>query len=113
MSRSITVAIEGPGASQALAELLALPGLQGEARPVERGTVYRDGGLLAAIGAIVGIVGGVASAVSSIIAWREKWKAAHDTRRLSIVIEDARGNRLSLDDATPEQITAALQTLTG
>lgn len=67
--------------------------------------------MLVAIGTIVGIVGGIASVVSSIIDWREKWKAANQAQRLSVVIEDGRGNRLALDSATPEQITAALQTL--
>jgi hypothetical protein len=109
---AVTVAVDGPGAHRALEELLSITGIVGEVRPAEPPKkVMRDGGVLAAIGAIVGIVGGVSSIVSAIIEWREKWKQAHESQRLSVVIEDANGNRISLDRATPEQITAALQTL--
>jgi hypothetical protein len=136
MSSSISITIEGPDANRALDELLAITGIVGEARarpgaasrvmrgggvpdewvrgggaPAVRGEVTRDGGLLAAVGAIVGLVGGVAPVVSSIIDWRDKWKKAHQDRRLSVVIQDAKGNRISLDDATPEEIAAMLKTL--
>ena len=103
MSRSITVTIKGPHSARALNEFLAIPGIEPE--------VMRDGGMLAAVGAIVGIASGVASVVASIVAWREKWKKKHESQRIDAVIEDARGNRLSLDDATPEQITAVLKSL--
>lgn len=111
MSQSIAIAIEGPEAGRALDELLAIVGIQGHAQPREPGVVYRDGGVLVAVGAIIGIAGGVAQIVSSIIDWRERWKKAHENRQLSVTIEDARGNRLALDNASPEQITAVLQTL--
>jgi hypothetical protein len=111
MPQSITIAIEAPEADRALDELFAIAGIQGRTQSVEPGPVYRDGGVLLAIGAIVSIVGGVAQIVSSIIDWRERWKKAHENKQLSVTIEDARGNRLALDKATPEQITAVLQTL--
>jgi hypothetical protein len=112
MPQPIAIAIEGPNAGRALEELFAIVGIEGESQPVvERGEVYRDGGVLVAVGAIVGIVGGVAQIVSSIIDWRERWKKAHENKQLSVTIEDARGNRLALDKASPEQITAVLQTL--
>ena len=110
----ITVTVDGPGAHRALEELLSITGIVGEVRRAEPPKqVMRDGGVLVAVGAIVGIVGGVSSIVSHIIEWRDKWKQAHENERLSVVIEDASGNRISLDRATPEQITAALQTLQG
>jgi hypothetical protein len=114
MQKTIAVAFEGPGAQRALDEFLAIAGIVGEAQPVQPvdpDRVARDGGVLAAIGAIVGLVGGIAPIVSAIIDWRAKWKSAHQSQRLSVVIEDARGNRISLDHATPEQIAAVLQTL--
>jgi hypothetical protein len=110
-SQSIAVAITGPDADQALADLLGIAGIQGEAEPVTRDENERDAGVLVAFGAIVGIAGGIASLVSGIIEWREKWKRAREGRRLSVVIEDAKGSRVSLVDATPEQIAAVLQTL--
>lgn len=91
--------------------MLNIAGIQGKARPVEQDENKRDGGVLVAIGAIVGIAGGVVSIVDQLIDWREKWKKADEAKRFSVVIEDANGNRLALDSATPEQITAALQTL--
>jgi hypothetical protein len=138
MSSSISITIEGPDAKSALDELLAIAGIVGEARPrarpgagsrvmrgggppvarmrdgdvpVARGEVTRDGGLLAAVGAIVGLVGGVAPIVSSIVDWRDRWKKAHQDQRLSVVIQDAKGNRISLDHATPEEIATMLQSL--
>lgn len=111
MSQSIAIAIEGPDADRALEEFLTIAGIEGNAEPVEVGHAYRDGGALVAIGAIVGIAGGLAQIVSSIIDWRERWKKARENKRLSITIEDARGNRLTLDKASPEQITAVLETL--
>lgn len=111
MSKIITVAIEGPGADRALGELLTIAGIQGNAQPVEPDEIERDGGVLVAIGAIVGVAGGIVSIVDKIIEWREKWKKAGEARHLSVVIEDANGNRLALDGATPEQIAAVLQTL--
>ena len=112
MSNSIAITIDGPGARQALDELFAIDGIVGEPRAAEQPRrVTRDGGLMVAIGAIVGIVGGVTSVVSHILEWRAKWKQAHASQQMSVVIEDARGTRLSLDDATPEQITSVLKSL--
>jgi hypothetical protein len=114
VQKNITVAVEGPGASRALDELLAIAGIVGEAQPpepVDPTRVMRDGGALLAIGAIVALVDSVTSIVSAIIDWRDRWKSAHQDRAPRVVIEDARGNRISLENATPEQITAALQTL--
>jgi hypothetical protein len=111
MPEPIVIAIEAADAGRALDELLSIAGIQGSVQSVEPGPVSRDGGVLVAIGAIIGIAGGVAQIVSSIIDWRERWKKANENKRLSVTIQDARGNRLALDKATPEQITAVLETL--
>lgn len=113
MSSWFNVSIEGPHASYALAEFLAIDGIEGDAGAAPRGRVRRDASLLEAAGAIVGITGGIASVVTQILAWRETWRRRGEAERFSVVIEDAAGNRLALDRATPEQITAALQTLSG
>ena len=91
--------------------MLTIAGIQGIAQPVEPAEIERDGGVLVAIGAIVGIAGGIVSIVDKLIEWREKWQKADEAKHLSVVIEDADGNRLALDRATPEQIAAVLQTL--
>ena len=111
MTRTIKIAIEGPGADLALDEFLSMAVIQGEAMPVDQGEIHRVVGTLAAIGIIVGIVGGTASVVDTIIKWREKWQGPENTQRLNVIIEDGKGNRLALDKATPDQITAALQSL--
>lgn len=113
MSNQFNISIEGPQARDALAEFLAIDGIEGESGPARRGPLRRDAGLLEAAGAIVGITGGIASVVTQILAWREKWRGRREAERFSVVIEDAAGNRLALDRATPGQITAALQTLSG
>jgi len=110
MAGILKVAIEGPGADSALEDLLGIPDIHGHIEPVQEEEATRDGGVLLAIGAIVGIASGVATLVDKIIAWRERWNKSAETKRLSIVIEDAKGNRLALDSATPEQIAAALST---
>ncbi len=111
MSRTITIAIEGPSADLALSELLSIAGIQGEAQPVDQDEVHREGGTFVAIGAIVGITAGIVSTVDKIMEWWEKWKKTQEAKRLDVVIEDGKGNRLALDSATPEQITTVLQTL--
>lgn len=111
MPGTITVAIEGDGAARALEELLAIPGLQGSAQPDVGDDPTKDGGVLAAIGIIVGIASGAVTIADKIIAWRDKWKKEADAKRLSVVIQDAKGNRFTLDRATPELVAAALQTL--
>lgn len=105
MSRPLTVTVKGPDSTRALGEFLAIPGIDGHPETM------RSAEVVPAIGAIVGIVSGVVSIVAKIIEWREKWKKQNAPQRLDAVIRDARGNELSLDDATPEQITAVLKSL--
>jgi len=111
MQKHIGIAIQGRGASRALDELLAIPGIEAVRHtPPPPKVVYRDAGLLSAVGEIVGIAGGIAGIVSAIIEWREKLKARGGSQ-LDVVIEDARGNRLLLRSATPEQLTQVLQSI--
>ncbi|HYJ81124.1 MAG TPA: hypothetical protein VEW03_16035 [Longimicrobiaceae bacterium] len=113
MSKSIAIAIEGLGAHQALEDFLTIPGIQGTVQSTDRDEVYRDGGLLVAVGAIVGIAVGVAELVSKIIDWRDRLKKDDATHQLNVVLEDTKGNRIMLDRASPEQIADVLQALQG
>ena len=113
MSKGILVGIEGSGAEQALNELLALPGIEGyrlEAEPLEPD---REPVTLATVGLIVAIAAGVSTVANNLVQLREKWRKAGETKHLSVVIEDLRGNRLRLDSATPDQIVAALGSIAG
>lgn len=105
MSRPLTVTVKGPDSTRALGEFLAIPGIDGYPETM------RSAELVPAIASIVGIAGGAVSIVAKIIEWREKWKKQNESQRLDAVIRDARGNELSLEDATPEQITAVLKIL--
>jgi len=111
MQKHTTVTIEGPSASRALDELLAIPGIEATRDTPAPKVVYRDAGVLSAVGEIIGIVGGIAGIVSAVIEWREKWLKGRGGERLDAVIQDAHGNRLLLRSATPEQLTQALQSL--
>jgi hypothetical protein len=113
MQKNITVSVEGPGANRALDEFLAIAGIVGEEQRADPRRVTRSPEVLTAIGTIAGFVGTIAPIVAAILDWRERWKRAHDNRRLNVVIEDANGNRISLDQATPDQITDVIQSLQG
>lgn len=110
MSLELKLAIEGPHADRALEELLAIPGIEGRVATADPHTIHR-GEVLVAIGAITAITTGIVTIVDKVLFWRDKWKKDQAAKRLSVFIEDARGNRLALADATPEQLTAALNTL--
>lgn len=110
MVRALKIAVEGFHAGRALEELLAISEVQGSVENTESEAIRRDG-VLVAIGIIVAITSGTVTVVDKIIAWRDKWKSDKEAKHLNVVIEDAHGNRLALDGATPEQIAAALTTL--
>jgi hypothetical protein len=105
MQKHTTIAIEGPNASRALDELLAIPGLEANRLTPAPKVVYRDAGLLQAIGEIISAAGGVVGIVTAVLEWRKKWLEGRGSERMSAVIEDARGNRLLLKNATTEQLT--------
>jgi len=111
MSNSIAISIDGPGAREALDEFFAIAGIVGQPWLAEQPRpVTRDGGgLLEVVGRIIGIVGTTVPIAANIIKWYANRKRTE--RRFHAEIEDAQGNRISLDDATPEQIASALQTL--
>jgi hypothetical protein len=109
MQKHTTIAIEGPDASRALDELLAIPGIETTRNTSHPTVVYRDASFISVAGEIVGIVSGIASIVDLIIEWREKWLKGRGSERMSAVIEDTRGNRLLLQSATPEQLTEVLK----
>ena len=111
MPKSISVGIGGDEAARALDELLAIPGIRGSADPSDASGPTRDGGLLAATATIVGIIGGAVAIAAQIIAWRDQWKKRAGATRLDAILEDAKGNRVILDNATLEEVTAALETL--
>lgn len=111
MQKQIQIGIQGPQSSECLSELLALPGLSGKAEPVDDTPLRSAAEVLTAVGVIFGILGNAAGIAMHIALWRDKWKARQPATALSVVIEDATGQRWSLHDASPEQIVAILQTL--
>ena len=112
MTKSITIAIEAVDADQASAELSAIDGVVAEDQtPTATGNARDAGATLVAIVAIVTITRGVVEIADKIINWRDKWKQANAGKPLGGVVQDTRGNRIRLDDATKEQIAAALRSM--
>ena len=109
MTGELKVAIQGHGAQAALAELQSLPGLRVHVEPRDPTLFTR--GLMETVVAIVGLASTAVTITDKILAWRDHLKAREETKGLNVVIEDAKGNRLTLDHATPEQVAAVLETL--
>ena len=67
--------------------------------------------MLVTIAAIISITSGTLTIVDKIVTWWGMAKKNAEAKQINAVIEDANGKRLLLDGATPEQIKAALETL--
>ncbi len=110
MSGPLKISVEGPNAHHVLAEFLAIPGIQGRVEPPV-GAQNADSSILAAIAAIVGFGADLASLVGLIVEWRDRVKKSPEAHQLDVVIEDAHGNRITLLNSTPEQISSVLASL--
>ncbi|MEH2377673.1 MAG: hypothetical protein V7K27_02035 [Nostoc sp.] len=103
----IQVGIEGEGAPAAAEALLEIPGISGSYEvPMQRE------GTLAAIATIIGIVGGVAALAEQIRKWYQEWHKSHPGKQFDVEIFDpASGNRILLEEATIEEITEILKSI--
>ncbi|MBW4684879.1 MAG: hypothetical protein KME40_07210 [Komarekiella atlantica HA4396-MV6] len=103
----IQVGIEGEGAPAAAAALLEIPGISGSYEvPTQRE------GTLAAIATIIGIVGGAVALAEQIRKWYQEWHKSHPGKQFDVVILDPdTGNRILLEEATIEEITEILKSL--
>lgn len=103
----IQVGIEGGGAPAAAEALLEIPEISGSYEvPTQRE------GTLAAIATIIGIVGGAAALAEQIRKWYQEWHKSHPGKQFDVVILDPdTGNRILLEDATLEEITEILKSL--
>ncbi len=106
MEAKLTLFLEGPAADQALASLLALPGLTGEALP-ELDPPVRDSDWLS-------LAANLLQVASAPLLARDLWQWFKSRRQrpgaatLSCVIEAPDGTRLNLNSATPDEIAAVL-----
>ncbi|BBD61941.1 hypothetical protein NIES2109_47770 [Nostoc sp. HK-01] len=103
----IQIGIEGEDAPAAAEALLEIPGISGSYEvPTQRE------GTLAAIATVVGIVGGVAALAEQIRKWYQEWHKSHPGKQFDVVILDPdTGNRIFLADATIEEITEILKSI--
>ncbi|MEH2328760.1 hypothetical protein [Nostoc sp.] len=103
----IQVGIEGEGAPAAAEALLEIPGISGSYEvPMQRE------GTLAAIATIVGIVGGAVALAEQIRKWYQEWHKFHPGKQFDVEIFDPNtGNRILLEEATIEEITEILKSL--
>ncbi|RCJ42678.1 hypothetical protein A6770_07305 [Nostoc minutum NIES-26] len=103
----IQVGIEGEDAPAAAEALLEIPGISGTYEvPTQRE------GTLAAIATIVGIVGGAVALAEQIRKWHQEWQESHPGKQFDVIILDPdTGNRILLEEATIEEITEILKSL--
>jgi hypothetical protein len=103
----IQIAIESADAPQAAAALLEIEGISGNYEvPTQRE------GTLATIATIVGIVGGIATLAEQIRKWYQEWKEKQPNKVFDVIIVNPQtGSRIFLEEATIEEITDILQSL--
>lgn len=106
----LQLVIEGSGAVEASAELLAEPQVTGQWQTVETAQAKEILTTLTTIATIVGIVGGTAAFAEQLRAWWEKWRAAPTTKKLEKVILITRdGRRFELRNLTAKELAALLE----
>ncbi|MFS0513572.1 hypothetical protein ACEYW6_02455 [Nostoc sp. UIC 10607] len=103
----IQVGIEGEGAPAAAEALLEIPGISGSYEvPTQKE------GTLAAVATIIGIVGGAVALAEQIRKWYQEWHKSHPGKQFDVVILDPdTGNRILLEEATIEEITEILKSI--
>jgi hypothetical protein len=103
----IQIGIEGESAPAAAEALLEIPGISGSYEvPTQRE------GTLAAIATIIGIVGGAVALAEQIRKWYQEWQKSHPGKQFDVVILDpVTGNRILLEEATIEEITEILKSI--
>ncbi|MDF5709238.1 MAG: hypothetical protein PUP90_16630 [Nostoc sp. S4] len=103
----IQVGIEGEDAPAAAEALLEIPGISGSYEvPTQRE------GTLAAVATIITIVGGAVALAEQIRKWYQEWHQSHPGKQFDVVILDPdTGNRVLLQEATIEEITEILKSL--
>ena len=103
----IKFAIEGDAAIEATEDLLAIAGIDGSFIVDEE--IQREG-VLATIASIVGIVSGALAVAEQIRKWYQEYKQGKSGKKIAkVLIVGRNGDRLSLENATIEQIRKVLE----
>ena len=100
--------IEGDDAELAGEELAALEGVDAQVETPKKTDTRTFS--LAAAASIVAILGGSAALAEQLRSWHAKWKG-EESGSFKAVIELDDGSRISLDDASPDQIADVLKAL--
>jgi len=108
MTAPIQIAIEGPGAEAAAAELFAMDEIEGAYEVPD--AVEREG-TLAVIGAIVGIAVGGITIGEKLHKWYNGYRTKDAQQRIEKVLIVTPTSRLLLENATIEEIANALKPL--
>lgn len=103
----IKISIEGEAAPAAAETLLEIPGISGAYEvPTQRE------GVLATITTIIAIVGGTATLAEQIRKWYKEWQKSQSGKQFDVEIFDPEsGNRVSLSEASIDEITDILKSL--
>ncbi|MGK7889903.1 MAG: hypothetical protein AB4042_11255 [Leptolyngbyaceae cyanobacterium] len=104
----IQIAIEGAGAAAAAAELFGLEEMDGSYQLSD--AVSKDG-TVAVIGTVVGITVGAMTIGEKLHKWYQGYRAKDQGQRIEKVLIVTPTSRLLFEDATIEEIAAALKPL--
>ncbi|MCF4969455.1 hypothetical protein [Nostoc sp. CMAA1605] len=103
----LQIAIESQDAPQAAAALLKIEGISGNYE-----VPNQKEGTLATIATIVGIVGGTVALAEQIRKWYQEWKEKQPNKVFDVIIVNPdTGSRIFLEEATIEEITDILKSL--
>lgn len=105
MNATLSLYLQGPGADDALDDLLSDDAIRSRSLPPLE-TQSKDQDWLSLAANLLEIAFATGWAVQKLSAWWARQKEA--SPRLSCVIEGPDGTRLDLNSATPEQIAAVL-----
>lgn len=104
---NIQLAVEGPNAAAAVADLFAIDGITGS---YEINNETQKDGVLAVIATIVGIVGGTLAIAEQIRRWYQEYRQRQSGKSLEkVVIIGRNGDRILLEGATVEDIQKILE----
>ena len=105
---TIQIAIEGPGAKAAAAEIFSIDGIDGSYKTVEE---KKKDGSLAVIGTIVGIAVGGMTIGEKLHKVYQSHRTKDQQQRIEKMLIVTPNARLLMEDVTPEEITNALKIL--
>lgn len=111
MSKHLRIGIEMRDSLDTLEKLVALPEIEGKIVSEQENTLVKSDSMLTCVALITGILTSGVTVVDKVIAWRDRWQKNNENQQVSATLEDAKGNRIDLTNASRDQLLAAFDTL--